>query len=85
MLHEMSFNDLNTRLATLKQYIVQCLSAEDWHGVRDCATDIEVTLAHLSNRKTGSVLRWKRLPPDVYNQLGAIYAEEEPSNTKPLC
>ena len=48
---EPSFADTIDRLLKRKSvlilYIDECRKKEDWHGVRDAATDIEVCLAEL--------------------------------------
>lgn len=38
---------LRDRRNVLMLYIDECRKKEDWHGVRDAATDIEVCLAEL--------------------------------------
>lgn len=38
---------LKDRVESLKSYIYSCIQNEDWHGVRDAATDIEVAKAKL--------------------------------------
>lgn len=42
--------NLNLQLDVLKDYIKMCLAKEDWHGVRDAATDIEVLKARIEER-----------------------------------
>lgn len=41
---------LQERLRILKLYLQQCVDAGDYHGCRDCACDIEITIARMKER-----------------------------------
>ncbi len=41
------------RIKSLREYLLTCVDAKDWHGVMDAAVDIRELEAELKGRKHG--------------------------------